>query len=284
MKVYLCVGIGDMMCVDGILTQKERDSITEIYWGCRFGVDLIPVMEKNPFYKITKQHIIPDELGKEAMRILYPGGPDQLFWHFMPDLPSEYNYGKKLLGIENEDVTPINVAAMFLDPGKTFQGSTFLMGASLTDIKWDTLGVQPRQYILMHYPTSTRPRSDIAVINDSDWIFVEELSKRTGLKVIIITDVEIQPRLSNYQVLIKPDLQSVIALAKYAEYYTGCDSFVAILCCKALSQKKLFIKTHDQNIVHKLATHNVFPHFLPHAYGTIKDFYKPFLKTEDICL
>ena len=46
MKTYISVGIGDMMCLDSVLTQEERNNISEMFWACRFGKDLIPLMEK----------------------------------------------------------------------------------------------------------------------------------------------------------------------------------------------------------------------------------------------
>ena len=37
MKTYISAGIGDLFFLDSILTTEEKESITEIYWACRFG-------------------------------------------------------------------------------------------------------------------------------------------------------------------------------------------------------------------------------------------------------
>ena len=57
MKTYLSVGIGDMVFLDSILTLEEKATISEIYWACRFGKCLIPLMENNPEW----HHKFPNE-------------------------------------------------------------------------------------------------------------------------------------------------------------------------------------------------------------------------------
>ena len=274
MKTYLSVGIGDMMCLDSILTQSEKANITEIYWGCRFGINLSPLMVHNSFYSVKNQYFIDDTAGKTAMNQLYPTRPQEAFWHFRPDIEPNYTIGKKLLNIK-EDIHFIDASILFQDPNRTYQGSSFLMSAVPEDVGWNNLGVVPRQYILVHYPTSTRPRSDIASLEEKDWIFIENLSNSTNLKVIIITDTEILPRLTNYVLLKIPPIKSIVSLAKYASYYVGCDSFVAILSCKALPYENIFIKSHDPDIFNVLPNHTwLQKFFLPHPYSIIQKFYK----------
>jgi len=275
MKTYLSVGIGDMMCLDSILTQSEKLDITEIYWGCRFGIDISPLMANNPFYSIKKQYFIEDETGKKMMNSLYPEKSQELFWHFRPDFEPNYTIGKNLLSIKENDVFPIDASKLFQDPSRTYQGSSFLMNATMEDVNWTELGITPRNYILVHYPTSTRPRSDIARIEKEDWNFIQNLSNDTKLKIIIITDTDILPDLNNFITLKTPNINSVIALAKYASYYVGCDSFVAILSCKSLPYNNLFIKTHNPDIYNTLPSHVWLQRFfLPHPYNIIQKFYK----------
>ena len=45
MKTYISAGIGDLFFLDSILTTEEKESITEIYWACRFGYVLKELME-----------------------------------------------------------------------------------------------------------------------------------------------------------------------------------------------------------------------------------------------
>lgn len=66
MKTYLSVGIGDMCFLDSILTKKEKESISEIYWACRFGYVIKELLESNPDYpNLTSHHTIDDETGKK---------------------------------------------------------------------------------------------------------------------------------------------------------------------------------------------------------------------------
>ena len=44
MKTYISVGIGDMMAFDSLLVKEERESITELYWACKFGKVLAPII------------------------------------------------------------------------------------------------------------------------------------------------------------------------------------------------------------------------------------------------
>ena len=284
MKTYLSVGIGDMMCLDAIMTQSERESITEIYWGCRFGKDIAPIIDFNNFYKVKKHHFIEDEVGANNMKRTHQYNPAKnLFWHYRPDIEPDYTIGKELLNINSNEVLPLDAVKAVLDVNKTYQGSSFLMSSSSSDIIWANLGSIPFNYILMHYPTSTRPRTDIATIDNDDWNFINKLSKKTDLKVIIITDKPLNPPIDNFLVLEKPPLISVIALSKYAGYYVGCDSFIAILSCKVLPPHKLFIKTHDKNIHDRLPTYTwIKKYFLPHDYKAIQQFYTPNFKQREI--
>ena len=84
MKTYISTGIGDMVFLDSILTLEEKATMTEIYWACRFGKDLVPLLENNPDYpNLTGQYTIDDEVGKAEMaKIQSIAVP---FWHFRPD-------------------------------------------------------------------------------------------------------------------------------------------------------------------------------------------------------
>ena len=46
MKTYICTGIGDMMSLDTVISPEKKESISEIYWACRFGKNLIPLFER----------------------------------------------------------------------------------------------------------------------------------------------------------------------------------------------------------------------------------------------
>ena len=279
MKTYLSVGIGDMMCLDSVLTQKERDNVTEIYWACRFGKDIIPLMENNIFYpNLKNQYIISDEKGMNAMSGIEPGS--QTFWHFRPDFPKSYKEGLRLFNLENskEDIWAVNAAEIFLDSERGFTNSSFIDVAKEEDVDWESLNITPKEYILFHYPTSSRPRNDIATINENDWNFVENLSKEKGLKIVIISDTEINRHIENSITLIKPNIKSVISLTKFSKYYAGCDSFVSILSAKVLPPENLFVKSHNPEIQDIILNHTWLQRFfLPHGPATIRTFYKNYI-------
>ena len=70
MKTYVSLGIGDLFFLDSILTLEEKESISELYWACRFGYIMQRLMENNPSYPNLKaQYTIADEVGKEAMAL-----------------------------------------------------------------------------------------------------------------------------------------------------------------------------------------------------------------------
>lgn len=277
MKTYLSVGIGDMVCLDSVLKQSERDNITEIYWACRFGKDLIPLFENNPYYpKLIKQHIIPDDVGYNAMVNLDFTAKD--FWHFRPDFHNNYRVGLSLFGLDSKDVNAINAASIFMDGSRKFTNSSFLDSSSIDEVNWEKLKIKPYQYILFHYPTSTRPRSDIAKINDSDWSFIFQKSIETGFKIIVITDVELDLKFNNLEVLYRPNIKEIIALSKYCKIYAGCDSFVSILCSKILEPNNLYVKSHNNNIQNEILSNIWLQRFFqPHDPNTISKFYKNYI-------
>lgn len=271
MKTYLSVGIGDMVLLDSLLTLEEKASITEIYWACRFGKCLTPLLKNNPDYpNVSLFHHIEDEVGKKAMAFLDPIAID--FWHFRPDFPRNFQMGLQLFQLQNEyndgKVQYINASELFYESNRQFSGSSFLKYANPTNYG---------EHILFHYPTSTRPRSDIASITDSDWQFIEELSQQTGLKVLVIVDSQLIAPLSNCEVFVNPNIQFIVDLAASCSYYAGCDSFCAHLATKRLSKDRLFVKSHEPAIKEKLITSYFGRCFLPHSPEDIAYFYKPYL-------
>lgn len=279
MKTYICTGIGDMMSLDTVISPEEKVSISEIYWACRFGKNLIPLFENNPEYpNLKKQHIIDDEIGKKAMATLDPVAVP--FWHFRPDMTNNFQIGLRLFGIENEEIQVVDAAERFLDVGKMSRSGKdigeFYYGSSfIRNSKNPKIG----NYILFHYPTSTRPRNDISTIDSSDWDFVEKLSNTTGLKVIVVSDCEIDVPLTNYSLFINPDIKFVVDLASHCDYYTGCDSFCGILASNRLPKEKIYMKTHDRNIKQNVGSESAYYccHFLPHSPNDIAYFYKPYI-------
>ncbi len=279
MKTYLSVGIGDMMCLDSLLTQEERNKITEIYWGCRFGKDIIPLFEINKFYpNLKKHHTIPDEIGLAEMSRIDSGALN--FWHFRPDFENNFRAALKIFEIESlrDELNIIDAASYFNNPNKTFTNSSFLDSANEDIVNWVDLGITPNNYILFHYPTSTRPRTDIATITDQDWSFIEQLSQKQNMKVIVISDCEIEKKVSNSIILVKPDIKQIVSLTKFAKFYAGCDSFVAILASKVLKPENLFVKSHDPNIQSTVLYHTWLQRFFqPNSPETISKFYKHYI-------
>ena len=262
MKTYICVGLGDMIFLDGILTPEEKETISEIYWGCRFGHVLVPLLENNPNYPNLKaQYTLEDEVGRKAMESLDPIAVP--FWHFRPDFPRNYQVGLELFGLKSEEVQAIDAVGCFEDTTRPYAGSSFIKNANPVELG---------KYILFHYPTSTRPRSDIATITSEDWKFVEELSKENDAKVMIVSDCEVDPPLSNYELLINPPIQKIVDLAASCDYYAGCDSFGAHLAAKVLPKDKLFIKLSPN-----FTGYNdwLLRAFLPHPAEDVKEFYRP---------
>jgi hypothetical protein len=279
MKTYISVGIGDMMCLDSVLSQNERDQITEIYWACRFGDKIAPLMTNNPFYpNLTQQYFISDEDGIQKMSQLEPGSEN--FWHFRPDFEKSYQVGLELFNITHlkNEIWAINSAGIFLDKQRLYNNSSFLENAKLESVDWEKLKISPNNYILFHYPTSTRPRSDIATIDDSDWNYINELSKKENLKVVIISDAEIEKKIDNSIILINPPIHSIITLTKFSSYYAGCDSFVSILSAKVHKPEKLFIKSHNKEIQnHVLSSVWLQRFFLPYSAKEISSFYRNYI-------
>ena len=261
MKTYISVGIGDMVFLDAILTPEEKESISELYWACRFGHVLIPLLENNPDYPNLKAHYtLDDEDGKKAMESLDPIAIP--FWHFRPDFPKNYQVGLKLFGLKEDEVQAINAVGCFEDTTRPYVGSSFIKNANPVDFD---------NYILFHYPTSTRPRSDIASITMDDWQFVENLSKERGAKVIVISDKEIDVPVTDHKLLVKPSIKYIVDLAASCDYYAGCDSFGAHLAAKVLPKDRLFIKLSPN-----FTGWNdwLLRAFLPHPPEDVKEFYK----------
>lgn len=267
MKTYISTGIGDMVFLDSILTLEEKSSITEIYWACRFGKNLVPLFEDNPDYpNLFKQHTIDDEIGKSEMAKIQPIAVP--FWHFRPDYEPNFSVGLRLFGLNRDEVQAIDVTGCFMDETRGFSGSSLIKNANPLELE---------NYILFHYPTSTRPRSDIATISNDDWMFIEKLSLEKKMKVLVISDHEINPPLSNFELLVNPDIKYIVDLVASCNYFAGCDSFCAHLASKVLPKENLFIKSHEQNIKNKLLTTTFARAFLPHPPEDVAQFYKTYI-------
>lgn len=267
MKTYISVGIGDLFFLDSILTKEEKESISEIYWACRFGYVMKNLMENNPSYpNLVSQYTIDDEIGKSAMENLDPVAVP--FWHFRPDFPRNFKVGLKLFGLENDwdaqNLQTIDAVSMFLDDSRPFTESSFIKHADKIE----------EDYIVFHFPTSTRPRSDIAQITEQDISFVNNLSKETGYPVKIISDHSIDLAIDNQELLVNPSITHVRDLVANCKYYAGCDSFCSILAAKALPKENLFIKT-SPNFTGWNSW--LFRAFLPHSPEEVKQFYKQYI-------
>jgi len=275
MKTYISTGIGDLICLDSFLTQAERNSITEMFWGCRFGKYMSPLIDKNFFYpNVKKHHYIDDEKGKEYWVKLGHSPDHCAFWHFRSDMPNDYQIALNHFNLKANEVQDFTPVSFYNDTNRKYTGSSFLYNASKEDVDWKELETKPGEYMLVHYPTSSRPRSDISTISNDDWELVDKTSREKNLKVIVITDTDICLKYKHFKILNTPDIQSIVALAKYANCYFGCDSFVSILCCRILSSSKMYIKSPRQNIKESLPSH-IWNHkyFSPHKPEIIQKFY-----------
>jgi len=130
MKTYISVGIGDMIFLDSLLTKEEKESISEIYWACRFGYVTKDLLENNPSYpNLTNQYIIDDEVGKAEMANLDPVAIN--FWHFRPDFQRNFEVGLRLFGImddwNKQNLQTIDAVSMFLDESRPFRNLPLLI-------------------------------------------------------------------------------------------------------------------------------------------------------------
>lgn len=266
-----------MVRLDGCLTQEERNNISEIYWGCRFGKCLEPLMTNNKFYpNLKNQYFISDEVGRREMANLDGVAVD--FWHFRPDFHHNYNVGLSLFGLKREEVNPIDAASIFRDAQRKFIHSSFLDIAEESEVDWQSIDTKQHEYILVHYPTSTRPRSDIAQLDNNDWNFIINLSKERNLKIVVVTDTEINTEIPEAIVLKTPSIKTVVALAKYAGAYAGCDSFLSILSCKVLEPNNLFVKSHNRNVQQAVYHDTILAgYYSPYSPDVISRFYKPYV-------
>jgi len=285
MNTYISAGIGDMVSVDALLTKDEKKSISEIFWACRWGEALFHLFIDNDAYpNLERQHLIEDKVGMGNMLRIEPGAAS--FWHFRPDFPANYAIGLSLFNLCEEEVNAIDTIGILNDPSRKYQGSSFLDSCTLESVDWEALKIKSNDYILVHYPTAARSqRNDIARITDSDWQMIETLSINTDLDVIIISDREIKHTLSRGTVLVNYNIKSIVTLAKYAEYFVGCDSFVSQLVCKGLSPDKMYVKGHDYQLTHGRhiseeirSNVNLQQHYTPHSVEDIVSFYTSELK------
>lgn len=277
MKTYASLGVGDGCALDSILTQEERNKVSSLYFACRFGPVLAKLYLNNPFYPNLKEcFFIPEDKGMEAMRSLDPIAIP--FFHFRTDWGHNRKVGLQLLGLnEDEEINYWDMAKEF-SSNRTFTNSSFLDNANESEINWNELGVLPYHYLLFHYPTSTRPRGDIASINDDDWLYVEKKSKEYGFKVLVVTDTDILPPLSNYILLKNYNIRSLVALVKYQYEFFGCDSFMGILSSKILPVDKLHLKCHKHDIQTEiLGNFYQQKYFLPKTGKEISQFYKNYI-------
>lgn len=285
-------GIGDAFCLDCLFTQEFRESITEIYWACKYGEPLSHVFKNNFFYKnLKQQHFLKEnniksffenKFGKDYQHHSNPHVCK--FWHFKDD-PSDWNHrhgyqlAHEVFGL-NEKIKFFNNFSV-LKQKQNFNGSSFLNNANRNDFDWQKYNIYPNEYILVHQSSDNRPKSDISSMNEEDWKIINKISIEQNKKVVIITDQSnLKVPLKNYLIInvfdlcIEKSLINICALCKYSYYYAGLDSYVSILCAKALSSDKLYIKTHDQNIYKTLENNMLLQNFfLPHDTKTIQQFY-----------
>ena len=276
MKTYISAGIGDMVCIDSMLSNEQKHSITEIFWACKFGKELIPLFENNSYYpNIHNHHIITERAGIEAMKRIDQSACN--FWHFRPDMSNNFKQGCELFNNPSFDFI-IDAAAMFSSSDSTYHGSSFIDCAVEQDVCWNIYDIRPKEYMIVHYPTSTRPRNDIASISSSEWDNIKSIARSRQLKIVVITDSsEVAPS-DEYKILFKPPIKTLVSLVKYASFYIGCDSFCSILAVKALEKDSILIKSHKSNIQQDILTNTwQQKYFLPLTPQEISQIYKNYI-------
>jgi hypothetical protein len=241
MKYYIATGIGDFFAIDSFLTNQEKHDITEIYWGCRAGHFLKPLLENNDFYpNLNKQFLIPSKDGKELNTLTSPIYPN---WHFPPNMPSKINDAYNFFGIDYSDVVPMQTLEIMQSDQRVFNECSFLKKA---------FTVNNEKYILVHAATSfSREHDDFKKIQDDWWQSIEDLSVRKKMPVIIISDVAFIPALTNYQLYVNASPNILVSLIIDCEYFIGVDSFGSVLASRCIPPEKIKIFS-GQNIESKI--------------------------------
>ena len=235
------------------------------------GKYLKGVLEKNYFYNISKQHFINDEEARRAWCSIEPPS-EQYEWNFRPDFPQRFAKAKELLGFD-DNINIIDTMQIF-NQRSTYTGSTFLM---CDQYKLNCDDLHSGEYILFHYPTSTRPRGCIATFNNDDWQYINRLSIAHNKRIVVVTDVDFEHCLNKQTLVLKlPSFETIISLCKHAYMFVGCDSFMSILCSKVLSKEHMLVKTHwDIPVEQILQKQPILPnYYLPHDVESLKYFYR----------
>lgn len=272
MKTYMCGGIGDMICMDSVLTQEERESITEIYWGHVQQHRLAYILDNNKFYKNLKKHYF---LNDETARNLFPDDSAKNMWHYRGDISEHFDIALRLHNISSDQIRDWTCINFF--NRENYTGSTFMLNAQITDLDWHKYNLKPFEYILCQTSSSVRPgdHKHQHPLNATDWGRLHQEAVEKKLKIVAITDKDMDIPIPDVTLLKFPDLKEIICLAKYCHSYAGIDSFVSILAAKVLPADKLYIKHFlpdcSQRIPNSYKSMQV--HFLPHKLSDILKFY-----------
>jgi hypothetical protein len=272
MKTYLSVGIGDFFCLDSLLTKEEKENISEIYWACRFGKEIGDILFENSDYpNFKKSYIIPDDVGRNLMKMVEPNAEN--FWHFRPDFPGRKELFLRYAGVSENELNIIDAVGIFKDQNRKFIKSSMFLNCD----KFKINELEKDSYILVHYPTSTRPILDQAVFTEEDWKNIEDFAKKHNKKVVVVTDTKLNLESYNFIILYKFDIRYYPSLVKNCFYFLGCDSFLAVLATRIHTQDKISIKagkTHMPDINHFINDVWSSKYFLPYSPEIVSTFLK----------
>lgn len=259
-SVFLTGGIGDVLALEGFLSDWDRENIKTIFYATAKQKHIIEIFNSLANYKKLKNHIV---VWEDFSKL-------QCFFSLEDFIVKTTTRNEKKIPIALKRSRDLSISKIFDDINKNklqYNQSSFLQG-KLTDVKIEL----PDDFmVILPYTTDKRINRDFS--ND-DWEeCINILKNRNKVGVVLNSGFDSVPKDANLLDLSnKTSILESIEILKLSCGFIGIDSWLSVLAAKLFENEDIHIKSINQ---HCLA--NAYCYYAPKRNF---DFIKPKIKLE----
>ena len=235
--ILLTGGVGDIIAIESMMTDEERQSIDCMFYATRAAKPCIELFTNlTTFPKLKKQAL----LWKNFTNIFGFNSKEQLVGKLCAYQTDELqNTLRKLVsGIEDW-----SIAKIFFENNRQYTYSSFIKN-NLISIKKFNL---PKNYYCICPASSNDKRDDKRDYNQTDWQHTLELLKSKNMFGVVINNNDDDSNIPSEHPIInlnnKTNIKEAIEIVKRADGYIGIDTALSVIATKLLPKENIIIKS-----------------------------------------
>ncbi len=236
--ILLTGGVGDIIAIESMMKDEERQSIDCIFYATRAAKPCIELFTNlKTFPKLKKQAL----LWKNFTNVFGFNSKEQLVDKLCAYQPDELqNTVRKLIsGVEDWSISKI------FPENRKYTYSSFIHNNLASIIKFHL----PRSYYCICPTSSNDKRDDKRDYNQADWQHTLDLLKSRNMFGVVINndDTPIPSDNSIINLNNKTSIREAIEVMKSASGYIGIDTALSVIATKLFPKENIIIKSLNEH-------------------------------------